>query len=166
MTELNHIPSQQLVGNPVIDITNGKVIANVEDVYIDPKALKAAAAITSKGTLLSREVKAIPATQVQVWGQDAILAKNPEVIAGEEELEGSDSWLSGSDDIRGYNIVAEDGSRVGILEDLVLDHDGQVMGYEVSEAKAGSRVATANWIDVKATRSLGPDVLIVKSEYV
>jgi uncharacterized protein YrrD len=166
MTNANRIASEHIVGNPVIEVTNGKLIAKVEDLHIDPVALKAAAAITSKNRLLRREVKAIPAAQVQVWGQDAVLAKNPEVIVGEEELDGSDGWLSASDDIRGFQIVAEDGTRVGTLSDVVLDHDGQLMGYEVTDVADSSRVAAANWIDVKATRSLGPDVLIVKSEYV
>lgn len=63
-------------------------------------------------------------------------------------------------------IVAEDGTRVGQLGDVVLDNEGQIMGYEMAEVAIEGRVAVAKWIDVKATRSLGPDVLLVKSEYV
>jgi len=50
--------------------------------------------------------------------------------------------------------------------DVALDHQGRVMSYEMAEVTTEGRVAVANWIDVQATRSLGPDVLIVKSEYV
>lgn len=162
----NRIASQALVGNPVIGITNGEKIAKVEDLLVDPNTLKAAAALTSKSTLLSREIEAIPAEQVEVWGQDAILAKQPDVVAKEEELDSRDGWLSASDDIRGYEVVAEDGTRIGTLGDVVLDTEGQIMGYEMAEVATEGRVAVANWIDVKATRSLGPDVLIVKSEFV
>jgi uncharacterized protein YrrD len=125
-----------------------------------------AAAITSKSTLLSREIEAIPAEQVEVWGQDAILTKQPDVIVKEEELGDCDGWLSASDDIRGYDVVGEDGTRIGALGDVVLDTQGQIMGYEMAEVATEGRVAVANWIDAKATRSLGPDVLIVKSEFV
>ena len=162
----NRIASQALVGNPVIGITNGEMIAKVEDLLVDPNTLNAAAAITSKSTLLSRENEAIPAEQVEVWGQDAILAKQPDVIVKEEELDDRDGWLSASDDICGYDVVGEDGTRIGALGDVVLDSQGQIMGYEMAEVATEGRVAVANWIDVKATRSLGPDVLIVKSEYV
>jgi sporulation protein YlmC with PRC-barrel domain len=160
------IASQKLIGNPVIGITNGEMLAKVEDLQIDPKALKAAAAITSTGSVLNREIEAIPAEEVEVWGQDAILAKQPDAIVKEEELDDRDGWLSASDDIRGYEVVAEDGTRIGTLGDVVLDNEGQIMGYEMAEVVTEGRVAVANWIDVKATRSLGPDVLIVKSEYV
>ena len=160
------IASEKLIGNPVIGITNGKMIAKIEDLQIDPNTLSAAAAITSKGTLLSREIEAIPAEQVEVWGQDAVLVAKPDVIVNEEGLDDRDGWLSTSDDIRGYEVVAEDGTRVGTLGDVVVDTKGQIMGYDMAEVAVEGRVAVANWIDVKATRSLGPDVLLVKSEYV
>jgi uncharacterized protein YrrD len=162
----NRIASQAFVGNPVIGITNGEEIAKIEDLLVDPDTLKAAAAITSKSTLLSRDIEAIPAEQVEVWGQDAILAKQTDVIVKEEDLGGHEEWLSASNDIRGYQVVAENGTRIGTLGDLVLDHEGQILGYEMAEVTIESRVAVADWIDVKATRSLGPDVLIVKSEFV
>lgn len=160
------VASKAFVGNPVIGITNGEEIAKLEDLWVDPDTLKAAAVITSKSTLLSRDIEAIPADQVEVWGQDAILAKQTDVIIKEEDLDDRERWLSVSDDIRGYEVVAEDGTRIGTLGDLVLDNQGQIMGYEMSEVATEGRVAVANWIDVKATRSLGPDVLIVKSEFV
>jgi len=160
------IASQELVGNPVIVATNGVMIAKIQDLLIDPESLKVAAAITSKGTLLNRDVEAMPADYVSVWGKDAILAKQTDVIVKLAELDGRDGWLSVSDDIRGYEVVAEDGTRIGTLGDLVLDREGRIMGYEMSEVAVEGRVAVADWIDVKATRSLGPDVLLVKSEYV
>ena len=93
-------------------------------------------------------------------------AKQTEVIVNEEELDGRERWLSAANDIRGYDVVAEDGTRIGTLGDVVLDNQGHIMGYQMAEVATEGRVAAANWIDVKATRSLGPDVLIVKSEYV
>lgn len=166
MSMPTRIASEELIGNPLISITNGELIAKVEDVRVDPKSLEAAAAITSAGGLLNREIEAVPADGVEVWGQDAILAKQPDVIVTAEELDGRDEWLSVSDDIRGYEVVAEDGTRIGTLADVALDSQGQIIGYEMADVAVEGRVKVANWIDVKATRSLGPDVLIVKSEYV
>jgi uncharacterized protein YrrD len=56
-----HIASQELIGNPVIGISRGEMIAKVADVQIDPNILKAAVAITSRGSLLDREIEAISA---------------------------------------------------------------------------------------------------------
>jgi uncharacterized protein YrrD len=154
-----------MIGNPVISVTNGEMIAKVEDVQIDPNTLEAAAAVTSKGGLLSHDIEAIPADRVELWGRDAMLAKGSDVIVKEEELDSQHGWLSVSDDIRGHEVFTEDGTRVGEVSDLALDSQGRVKGYKMAGVAIESRVAVANWIDVKATRSLGPDVLIVKSEY-
>ena len=166
MTTPIHISSQKLIGNPIISVTNGEMIAKVEDVQIDPNNLEAAAAVTSKGGLLSHDIEAIPAEQVELWGRDAMLVKGSDVIVKEEELDSQDEWLSVSDDIRGYEVFTEDGTRIGEVSDVALDSQGRVKGYELTGVAIEGRVAVANWIDVKATRSLGPDVLIVKSEYV
>lgn len=82
----NRNASQNLIGKPVIGLTNGEKIAKVEDVQIDPNSLQAAAVLTSKGTLLNREMEGIPAKQVEVWGKDAVLVKRPDAIVKEEEL--------------------------------------------------------------------------------
>jgi uncharacterized protein YrrD len=162
----NRIPSQKLVGNPIINIATGEQIAEVSDVQINPESLSAAAAITSKGSLLKRELRAIRAAEIEVWGPDAILAGQTDVVVGEEELDDRESWLSASDDIQGYQVVAEDGTAIGTLGDVVLDNQGAIAGYEMASVDTEGRVAAANWIDAKATRALGPDVLVVKSEYV
>ena len=161
----NRNASRNLIGNPVIGLTNGEKIAKVEDVKIDPNTLQAAAVLTSKGTLLNREMEGIPAKQVEVWGQDAVLVKRPDAIVKEEELGEGSGWLSASDDISGYDVVSEDGTRIGTLGDIVFDERGQLTGYELSDVAIEGRVAVSRWIDAKATRSLGPDVLIVKSEF-
>jgi uncharacterized protein YrrD len=157
---------QKLIGNPVIGITNGKAIAKVADIRIDPKSLKAVLAVTSRGGLFKGDVEAIQADKVKVWGQDALLVEQPDVVVKEDELNADDDWLSGSEDIRGYDVVTEDGTRIGTLADLVLDHQGQIQGYRMSEVFIEGNIAESYWVDVEATHSLGPDVLIVKSEIV
>ena len=166
MSTSARIASKMLIGNPVIGIKSGKMLTKIADIRVDPSSLKVTAAVTSKGTLPKREVELIPADQVQVWGTDAVLVKELDVIVKEEELGEHDDWLSVTDDVQGYEVVSEDGTRIGTLGDLVLNHQGEIMGYEMAEVAAEGRIAVSDWIDVKATRSLGPDVLIVKSEFV
>ena len=166
MSTSTHTASKALIGNPVIGIQSGEMIAKVADIYLDPSTRKMAAVITAKGTLLKREAEAIPAEQAEVWGKDAILVRGLDVIVKEEELGDHDDWLSVTDDVQGYEVVSEDGTRIGTLGDLVLNHQGEIMGYQMAEVAAEGRVAVSDWIDVKATRSLGPDVLVVKAEFV
>jgi uncharacterized protein YrrD len=158
------VESRKLIGSPLIVVTNGEMIGKVKDIEIDPSALRAVAVVTSTGTLLHRETEGVLAENVNVWGQDAILVKQPDVIVTEDRLDSRDGWMS-ADDLNHFDVVGEDGRRVGKLKDVVIDTHGQIMGYELAQVAIEGRIAAANYIDVKATHSLGRDVLVIKSEY-
>ena len=165
MTTYNPVPLQNVLGNPVISITNGEMIAKVADIRLDPQNLKATLVITSKGGLFKGKLEAIPADKVDVWGRDALLVKQSDVILDESDFENNDSWLSGSEDILGYDVINQDGTRIGKLADVVLDTQGKVRGYRMGEVFVEGKVSETHWIDVEATHSLGSDVLILKPEY-
>jgi len=158
--------TQELQGKPVISITNGAIIAKVLDVLVDPDALRVAAAITSKGSALKRqrEIEVIPADEVQVWGQDAVLVKGPDVIVKDSELPGRERWLSVSGQIKGHDVIGGDGTRIGQLNDVVIDVNGQFVGYDLAQPFVyGSDPAQKmKQVPSAATSVLGQDVLIVE----
>jgi uncharacterized protein YrrD len=153
--------SQKLAGKPIISVTNGQRIGAVEDLLIDPGELKVAAIITSKGNLLKREVKAIPAAEVQVWGMDAILVSHPDVVATEDKLPDLDKWQSVSEHIKGRHVVSVNGTRIGQLDDVQIDTTGRIVAYHLAQVVIQGPIAQSRQIPVEATRSLGKDVLIV-----
>ncbi|GAB4535755.1 MAG: hypothetical protein Kow0063_20370 [Anaerolineae bacterium] len=157
--------SQALQGKPVVSVTNGKIIAKVLDVLMDPDSLQLAAVVTSKGGLLSREkdVEVIPSPEVQVWGQDVVLVSRPDVIVKKSELPGSEKWLSVTDRIKGHDVISTEGQRIGKLNDVVVDNRGQLVGYDLVQAFvfSGGPSAGLKRITARATSSLGQDVLIL-----
>jgi uncharacterized protein YrrD len=157
--------SQELHGKPIVSVTNGRIIAKVLDVLMDPEGLQLAAVVTSKGGLLSREkdIEVIPSVEVQVWGQDVVLVSRPDVIVKKGELPGSEKWLSVTDRIKGHDVISTDGQRIGKLNDVVIDNRGQLVGYDLVQAFvfSGGPSAGLKQITARATSSLGQDVLIV-----
>jgi sporulation protein YlmC with PRC-barrel domain len=156
--------SRQLVGKPIISMTNGVALAKVMDIMFDPHTGQVAAVVTSKGGgLLQRgpELEAIPAREVRVWGRDAVLVSSPDVIATQEELPDRQEWLSVSDQIKGRDVISIDGTRIGQLSDVVLDTQGQLVSYELAQVFVTGPVAQSRRIPAGATRSFGQDVLIV-----
>ncbi len=156
--------SRTLQGRSIISVTNGQIVAKAEDILIDPTTRQVAAVITSKGSLLKREpgVEVIPGDEVQVWGQDVILVKRPEVIVKKEELPGHEKWLTVSDQIKGHDVVGTDGTRIGQLNDIIIDAAGQLVGYSLARVFIEGPVAQSKRIAARATRALGGDVLIVE----
>jgi uncharacterized protein YrrD len=157
--------TQQLQSKPVISVTNGEIVGKVLDVLIDPQALRVAAAVTSKGKMLGRqrEIDVIPGDEVQVWGQDAVLVNKPDVIVKDSELPGRETWLSVADQIKGHSVIGTDGRRIGQLNDVVIDVNGQFVGYDLVQpfVPGGDKSQAIKQIPAETTSVLGQDVLIV-----
>lgn len=162
------IPLQTFKGKSIISISNGQIIGTVNDILIDPKALTIAAIITSKSTLLSREIDVIPAAEIQVWGQDVILVSGPDIIRKKEEVPDLAESLSVSGQIKGRNVFSLNGTRVGEINDLVIDGSGNLVSYEFEKVTPGTAEAMfespegdRKCLPVELTHALGKDVLIV-----
>jgi sporulation protein YlmC with PRC-barrel domain len=158
--------TQELQGKPVISLTNGSIIAKVLDLLVDPDALRVMAAVTSKGGGLlkgGRELDVIPAEAVQVWGRDTILTKRPDVIVKDSELPGRESWLSVSSQVKGRAVVGDDGTRIGHLNDVLIDVSGRFVAYDLVQAFVlhGDPDQKMKQIPAEATSVLGQDVLIL-----
>ena len=157
--------TQQLQGKPVISVTNGEIVAKVLDVLIDPEALQVAAAVTSKGKMLGRqrEIDVIPGNEVQVWGQDAVLVNRPDVIVKDSELPGRETWLSVADQVKGHAVIGTDGRRIGQLNDIVIDVNGQFLSYDLVQpfVPGEDKAQAIKQIPAETTSVLGQDVLIV-----
>ena len=162
----NNCLSQELRGKSIVSVTNGQIIAKVEDVLLDPGTLRVAALVTAGGGLgnllkSGRKTEAIPGDEVQVWGQDVVLVSGPDVIAKIEELPASDQWVSVSQQIKGRDVISAEGTRIGQLHDVVIDLKGQLVGYDLARVFVEGPPAQSKQIAVEATRTLGQDVLIV-----
>jgi uncharacterized protein YrrD len=158
--------SQELHGKSVVSVNNGQIIAKVEDVLLDPTALRVAALVTMTGGLgsmlkLERKTEAISSDEVQVWGQDVVLVSGPDVAVNIEELPDSDQWVSVSEKIKGRDVISADGTRIGQLNDVVIDLKGRLVGYDLARVFVEGPPSQSKRIAVEATRSLGQDVLIV-----
>jgi uncharacterized protein YrrD len=156
-------PSRDLIGKPIISMTNGVSIGKVVDILFDPDAAHVAALVTSKGGLLARGagMEAIPAQDVQVWGQDAVLVSRPDVVTGEDQLPERQHWLSVVEQVKGRDVVSIDGTRIGQLNDIVLNTQGELVAYDLAHVLVSGPVTQSKRIPAQTTRSFGRDVLIV-----
>jgi uncharacterized protein YrrD len=153
--------TQELIGKPVISMTNGQNIANVVDFMIHPEKLVLTALVTSKGSLLSRKIEAIRAAEVHVWGMHVVLVKDFDVILKEDELYDKEEWMSISDDLKSREIVTIEGTRLGTIKDILIDRQGKMLAYELSKAPKEIQALEGKLIPVEATQSLGKHVLVV-----
>jgi uncharacterized protein YrrD len=156
-------PGQHYIGKAIVSIKEGRKIGNVADIVINRDNLQVAAVITSKGAFFNREIEAITADEIEVWGEDVILVAVPDVIKHESKIPERKLWLNLNDSIKGRYVVSVDGTRVGQINDVLIDTNGKLRGYELSKVFISGPVADSKKITADATHSLGKDVLVVNT---
>jgi len=156
--------AQSLKDFQIISITNGQKIGKVQDVLVDPARTRLAGIVVSSGSLLSRKSLVIPRDKVVVWGEDVILVENPDVLQPKGKLDGLEDWLSASNNLKGMEVISTDGTKIAEIKDVVINADAQLVGYDLNQVFIEGSINKSKRIAVKATKSLGPDVLIVDPE--
>jgi len=151
-----------LKGLPVIELQEGRRIATFEDMMIDPKTLKPAALITSKGNLLKHELRWIPGKNVKVWGMDAILVSGLDLIEDSDGFSGPKTWMSVWDEVRGRTVISMQGTRIAQIADMFMDEAGNFVAYDLAQVYIEGPLAESRRLDIETTHSLGHDVLVVQ----
>jgi uncharacterized protein YrrD len=148
-------------GYQIISTSNGRVIGEVEDLLIDPKKLEVAAVITSSGNLLDPTIKAISREDILVWGEDFILASDPDIIHELDTLEGSKEWQTVTGEINGKGVLNTKEEKIAELNDVVINSEAQIVGYDLSKVFIDGPVKKSKRIHVNTTQEFGKDALIV-----
>ncbi|MGC9346557.1 MAG: PRC-barrel domain-containing protein [Anaerolineae bacterium] len=153
--------AQAMKEMPIVSFSNGEIIAKVTDMLINPQSRSVSALLSTEGGLLSRTTKVIPATEIQVWGEDVVIVTGPDIFINKEELPCHEQCLSLVNQIKGREVVGQDGTRIGTLSDVLIDDEGRLVGYDLGKVDIEGPVAKSKRIGVEATYALGPDVLVV-----
>ena len=153
--------TQELDGVPIISVTNGRIVAWLADVLVDPDTCQVAALVTSTAGPPALGVQAIPIGEVLVWGPDAVLVNRADVIIPGRHLPGSERWLSVAKQLKQCEVVGTDGTRIGELGDVVIDSRGQIVGYDLAQVFVEGPVAYSRQVPARATYALKRDRLVV-----
>jgi uncharacterized protein YrrD len=156
-------PTQSLIGMPIVSSREGTKLGSVADIFIDRENLQIAGITTSKGGLFQRETQCVPAKAITVWGKDVILVEDGASIRLESEMSGRENWLSVSQDIRRRYVVSLDGTRIGQVQDVIVDSLGRVVGYEMNQVFVEGPISKSKRIPSSATHALGKDVLVIEN---
>jgi uncharacterized protein YrrD len=154
--------SRDLIGKPLVTLAHGEIIGKVKDVLIDPESYEIAALVLP-GKLFSRKTMVLARHLVHVFGKDVILVKSNEVMPLDDTIKGVSSLLGVSKQMKGQEIVTEQGVRIGIVGDVLVNERGKVVSYDLAKVFIEGPLAQSRQIPLEATRSLGPDVIIVDS---
>jgi uncharacterized protein YrrD len=162
LQETGNMTVSNLRGKTIISMDNGEKIGEVEDVYIDPQDLSIAGLAVSQGGFFDRDTQIVPGHNIDKWGKDAVLVRNAGVLRPTADVPERDGWLSAHDKINGLSLVNTRGERIGRINDLLLDNNGKIVAYQVSEGSGQSAFGgQTKEIPASKTTALGKDVAII-----
>ncbi len=148
------ITSKEQSNKPIISITDGKKLGEIKDLYLDQDLRQVAGVFLGKEGLINRKTLMIARSAVQVFGVDVWLASGPDVVIGPEAIPEFETFtLVG--DLRGREIQTEGGTKIGVVDHVILDNEAHVLGFGLGKVYAEGPLAERKAIAREAILNLG-----------
>ncbi len=122
---------KDLTGKPIISITDGRLLGSVKDIYLDEDLRGITGIYTGSEGLIKRKSLLIHREGVVVFGIDAILVKNADVITDSETLTESEYWVRLSK-LKGRDIETHGGTKVGTVGDIAIGEEANIIGFSLA----------------------------------
>lgn len=148
------IIGKQHRNKPLISLTDGKHVGEVKDYYLDAQLTRLAAVFTGKEGLLSRKTFAVARPSIKVLGIDVWLVGGPDVVVNFDTIPDHEDLLK-LDDVKGREITTEGGSKIAVVDDVLFDEEGKVLGFALSKVLVPGPLSERKAIHRDAITSCG-----------
>ncbi len=147
---------KDLIGKPIISITDGRLLGSVKDIYINDELYWLSGLFLKNEGMIRRKAHIIPREAVVVYGLDAILVRNSESVTTDKEHDEADQWLR-LEKLRGRPVDTPGGTKVGNIGDVILDEEGRVTGFALGKIHVSGPIAAEGTIPRQALIDTGGD---------
>lgn len=148
------ITSKEHSGKLLISITDGKKLGKVEGLYLDRDVRQVVGVFLGTEGFINRKALAIVRDAVQIFGVDVLLAAGSDKVTALESIPDSATFIL-VDDLRGRDVQTEGGTRIGVMEDVLLDSELRVLGIALGKVHVQGPLAERKAIARDAITSLG-----------
>jgi len=123
---------KDLINKPIISISDGRDLGSVKDIYLNQDLTKITGIFTGQEGMLRRKSFLIPRGDVLLFGIDAMLVANSEVIVDEADLAVAAEWVR-LDKLRGREVDTPNGTKVATIGDVIIAEDGALSGFALAK---------------------------------
>ncbi|MDX9954154.1 MAG: PRC-barrel domain-containing protein [Anaerolineae bacterium] len=148
------ITSKDHANKLIISITDGKKLGEIRGLYVDPEMRQIAAIHLGTEGIINRKTLIILHAAVQVFGADAWLVSGSNVVTTLEETTDSVA-LTLINNLRGREVQTEGGTKLGVIEDVILDGEARVLGFALGKVYAQGPLAEKKAIVREAITDFG-----------
>jgi len=148
------LTAKEFNGKSIISIANGVILGEVKDVYLDADMRQMAGVYLRTEGLIKRKDKVILRNSIQVLGVDVWLVSGSDVIVDKDTLPDAAGFnLVGQ--LRGREIQTDGGTKIGVIEDVLLDENMGVLGFSLGKVYAQGPLAERKAVIRDAIKDLG-----------
>ena len=123
---------KDLIGKPIISITDGRLLGTVKDLYLNDQLYWLTGVHVGTEGLLKKKNYLIPRDSVIVFGIDAVLVKNSDVVTEGKDLVESETWPRLSK-LKGRDVDTPGGTKVGTIGDIIIGEEGHITGFALAK---------------------------------
>jgi len=148
---------KDIMGNPVITVSDGRSIGKVNDIYLTTNLQSVAGIyLGSKGGLFSsRSSFLVKRGDVVTLGEDAVLVKHDQVIQEEKDIPDlEETWLR-RDELQGRTVDSPGGTKVGKVGDVIINEEGTVLGFTLSQVYISGPIADNRAVAIHTVQDVG-----------
>jgi sporulation protein YlmC with PRC-barrel domain len=138
-------PGKDLTGKQIISIVDGRFLGTVKDIYMDDDLRGLTGLFVGSEGLIKRKSLLIPRDAVVVFGVDAMLVKNADVITDDQSFTEAEKWIRLSK-LKGREIGTPGGTKVGTVGDITIGEDANITGFILARVNVEGPVAEQGYI--------------------
>lgn len=145
---------KDLFNKPIISITDGRLLGTVKDLYLNDQLYWLTGIHVGSEGLIKRKNFLIPRDSVIVFGIDAVLVKNADVITEGKDLVESETWPRLSK-LKGRDVDTPGGTKVGTIGDIIIGEEGHITGFALAKVFVEGPIAQQGQIPREALIDTG-----------
>lgn len=146
--------SKNLTGKRLISVDNGTDLGIVKDVYFDGGISSVIGLYLGSEGLFKRKANVVPRVAITLFGQDAILVTQADVVTDSLQNEEIKEWVR-RDQLQGRSITTAGGTKVGTVGDVLIDDEGMVVAFMLAMIYIDSPVTQARMVRRDAVLDIG-----------
>jgi|SRR5579885_2043454 uncharacterized protein YrrD len=127
--------ARTIIGLPIISLAEGVRVGEVKDLVFDPNGRKIAALVVSEASW-RHDAEIIPMEKVHSFGRDAVTILALDGLIRARTDRDLNRLLTSDIKLDGLLVMTEGGNYLGILEEIIVGSQGEMIAYEISTSFA------------------------------
>ncbi len=148
------LSSKGILHKLVISLSDGKKLGEIEDLYLDPDLREVVGLYLGSEGLIKRKDKFLPRAAVQLTGMDAWLVADSGSVTTTDKIP-EISTLTLIENLRGREVQTTGGTKLGIIDEVLLDADLLVLGFGLGKVFIQGPLAEKKFIVRSSVSDLG-----------